>query len=205
MSARVLVQSAQKKILIQKNASFCKRDLVRLVAHEIDVHTQRAVNGSRQQLLLFQTGLPDALATEEGLAMLAEQKRNAQANNALLHQTQLLWAIDQARNLGFRPLFERLKLRVGPQMSWLICLRIKRGLAQPNLPGVYAKDSIYLVGWKLVRDWLNTGNSIQDLYVGSVGIHHPIKEWYAQGWVSYQDTPKLWFLHNYASTGSTGS
>jgi hypothetical protein len=192
MSARVLVQSAQKKIFIQQNARFYAHDLPRLVIHEIDVHARRCINGGRQPLRMFQTGLPHALSTEEGLAMIAEQRNNLLSENTLSDQTHLVWAINKAKELGFRPLYEQLKIRVGPRMSWLICLRIKRGLSQPSQPGVYAKDSIYLMGWKRVSHWLEQGGDIDLLYVGGVDIDHPIQEWIDKGWITKQKTPSFW-------------
>ena len=192
MSARVLVQSAEKKIYIQKGARFYEQDLPRLVIHEIDVHAQRSINGAKQPLRIFQTGLPQSILTEEGLAMLAEKKNNLLAQNTLADQTHIVWAINQARHLGFRELYEQLKLRVGPRMSWIICLRIKRGLAQPGQPGVYAKDSVYLKGYIRVQEWLRSGGDIRHLYVGSVDISHPIEEWLKQGWVTLQSCPFFW-------------
>jgi hypothetical protein len=192
MSARVLVQSAQKKIFIQKNARFYPHDLPRLVVHEIDVHARRSINGEQQPLRMFQTGLPNALSTEEGLAMIAEQKNNLLSENALSDQTHLVWAINKAKVLGFRALYEQLKIRVGPRMSWLICLRIKRGLAKPNQPGVYAKDSIYLMGWMRVSNWLAEGGDIENLYVGGVDISHPIQEWLDMGLIQKQKIPTFW-------------
>ena len=192
MSARVLVQSAQKKIFIQKGARFYQNDLPRLVTHEIDVHALRSINGSKQPLRMFQTGLPTSILTEEGLAMLAEEKTNLLAKNTLADQTHLVWAIDQARHLGFRELYEQLKIRVGPRMSWVVCLRIKRGLISPELPGVYAKDSVYLSGYVRVKNWLQNGGDIRHLYVGSVDISHPIEEWIAQGWITLQQCPVFW-------------
>ena len=192
MSARVLVQSTQKKIFIQKGARFYHHDLPRLVTHEIDVHALRSINGSKQPLRIFQTGLPKSVLTEEGLAMLAEEKTNLLSKNTLSDQTHLVWAIDQARHLGFRELYEQLKLRVGPRMSWVICLRIKRGLSRPEEPGVYAKDSVYLKGYIRVQNWLKNGGDIQHLYVGGVDISHPVEEWLKKGWITLQSCPVFW-------------
>ena len=106
---------------------------------------------------MFQTGLPKSSSTEEGLALIAEERNNLLSKNTLADQTHIVWAIHHARELGFRELYEQLKLRVGPRMSWIICLRIKRGLANPELPGVYAKDSVYLQGYVRVQEWIKNG------------------------------------------------
>ena len=195
MSARVLVDSAKRMIRVNPRAAFRAHDLVRLVAHEIDVHVMRAHHGADQALLCFQTGLPRSLGTEEGLAMLAEHHADPASSAALARQVDVLWAIDLARGLGFRELFEQLVGALGVPLSWSICVRVKRGLARPAEPGVYAKDSVYLLGTLQVRAWLDAGGALADLYVGKVGVEHPVAEWVAQGWVRRKPLPALWGAH----------
>jgi hypothetical protein len=192
MSARVLVDSAKKLIRVNPNSRFRKRDLTRLVVHEIDVHARRSINGSKQALLCFSTGLPGSLATEEGLAMVGEEMSGTASPGVLARQAEVCRAIDDARGLGFRDLYNSLCERVGKGLAWGICLRVKRGLKQPEKPGVYAKDSVYLAGRNTVRRWLDDGGDIQKLYVGKVGVDDPVDEWIEQGWVTIQPVPQFW-------------
>ena len=192
MSARVLVDSAKRVVRVNPKAHFRDSDLIRLVVHEIDVHARRATNGETQPLWCFVTGLPGSLATEEGLAMLAEEKSGTSSPGVLARQSQVVWAIDQARRLGFRELYEALCERVSKGLAWGICQRVKRGLADPSLPGVYAKDSVYLAGRMRVKQWLDNGGDITHLYVGKVGITDPVSEWLDQGWIQERPVPALW-------------
>lgn len=192
MSARVLVDSAKRLVRINPKAQFRSRDLTRLVVHEIDVHARRATNGTQQPLLCFQTGLPGSLATEEGLAMVAEETSGTASPGAMARQVEVVRAIHDAREVGFRDLYHRLLERVGGGLAWGICLRVKRGLSRPDLPGVYAKDSVYLTGRNRVRDWLDSGGDIAHLYVGKVSTAHPVERWLAEGWITPQPVPALW-------------
>jgi len=192
MSARVLVDSAKQLIRVNPNSKFRHRDLNRLVVHEIDVHARRAINGSQQDLLCFSTGLPGSLSTEEGLAMVAEETSGTASPGVLARQAEVCRAIDEAKNLGFRELYQRISDRCTPGLAWGICLRIKRGLAKPEEPGVYAKDSVYLAGRNKVHAWLSAGGDIQKLYVGKVGLEDPVDQWVDQGWVKLQPVPKFW-------------
>jgi hypothetical protein len=173
-------------------AAFCEQDLERLVVHEIDVHAVRAANGARQPLLCFQSGLPGALGTEEGLAMVAEEVAGHSMPGGLQRQVEVVRAIERARVLGFRALFEELADPLGPSLAWGICLRIKRGLRSPEAPGVYAKDSVYLTGRMKVRAWLDAGGDIADLYVGKVSVDDPVALWRAQGWLKAGPVPPTW-------------
>ena len=192
MSARVLVDGAKRMIRVRSNARFRTRDLDRLVVHELDVHARRSMNGRAQALRCFATGLPGSLATEEGLAMVAEEVSGTASPGVLQRQLEVVRAIDHARNAGFREVHDTLQDRVGPGLAWGISLRIKRGLLDPSKPGVYAKDSVYLAGRTQVHAWLEEGGNIAELYVGKVGLHHPVTEWMADGWVSTQPVPALW-------------
>ena len=53
MSARVLVDGAKRVLRVHPDAMFRERDIARLIAHEIDVHVLRSVNGQQQPLALF--------------------------------------------------------------------------------------------------------------------------------------------------------
>jgi hypothetical protein len=194
MSARVLVDSAKRLVRVNPKSRFRHNDLSRLVVHEIDVHARRATNGEQQPLWCFVTGLPGSLATEEGLAMVAEETSGTASPGVLARQVEVVHAIDQARSMGFRDLYDSLCERVSPGLAWGICVRVKRGLSSPEEPGVYAKDSVYLAGRNKVRAWLDAGGDIQSLYVGKVGIEDPVSDWLDQGWVKPQPVPALWSI-----------
>jgi hypothetical protein len=192
MTARVLVDSAKRLLRLHPDANFHVRDLRRLVVHEIDVHVLRGENGSRQALRCFETGLPGSLLTEEGLAIVAEEVAGVSTPGVLSRQVEVLRAVDHARRAGIEEVYRALSERVGPATAWGIVMRIKRGLADPNEPGVYAKDTVYLRGRIRLRAWLEAGGSIGDLYVGKVSMDDPIAEWREQGWVSERPVPALW-------------
>lgn len=192
MAARVLVDSAKRLVKVSPRARFRQRDLTRLVVHEIDVHATRAMNGAGQLLRCFETGLPGALLTEEGLAMVSEEQAQVATPGSLARQQHVVWAVRRAAEVGFRQLYEELAERAGPGLAWGISLRVKRGLADPALPGVYAKDTVYLAGRMKVRAWLDAGGDIRHLYVGKVGVDDPVGEWLAEGWVRPGRVPRIW-------------
>ena len=192
MSARVLVDGAKRIIRVRTNARFRARDLDRLVVHELDVHATRSMNGRAQALHCFATGLPGSLATEEGLAMVGEEVSGTSSPGVLARQLEVVRAIEHAKIAGFKEVHDTLAERVGTGLAWGVSLRIKRGLANPEQPGVYAKDSVYLAGRNLVREWIDNGGDVAELYVGKVGIHHPVAEWIADGWVTPQRVPEFW-------------
>ncbi len=192
MSARVLVDSAKRVLRVHPGARFRPRDLRRLVVHEVDVHAVRAHNGERQSLRCFSTGLPGALVTEEGLALLAEERAGVASPGVLSRQQLVARAILMARELGFRDLFHWIERQGGADLAWGISLRVKRGLGAPGSPGVYAKDSVYLRGRMAVASWLAEGRPIAHLYVGKVHHEDPVEAWIREGWVEARPVPGVW-------------
>ena len=47
-------------------------------------------------------------------------------------------------------------------------------------------------GWRRVRAWLAQSGDLGWLYVGKVGVEHPVGDWLARGWVRTGPVPKLW-------------
>ncbi len=191
MSARVLVDGAKREIKVRPSASFRKQDVPRLVAHEIEVHATRASNGSRQGLRVFSTGLPGSLATEEGLALYAEELAQASSPGTAWRQGVVLQAVEWAKEMGFYELHQRIAREADPGLAWGISERLKRGLADPGAPGVYAKDAVYYQGYRRVKLWVSEGGDLRHLYVGKVGVADPVGQWLEEGLVTLQPMPVL--------------
>lgn len=192
MSARVLVDSAKRIVRLNPASRFRQADAISLVAHEIDVHVMRAANGADQPLRLFANGLPGSLLTEEGLAITAEERMGTLPETFLPRQALVLRAVERARTMGFRDLYACVTAESSEAFAWQVCLRVKRGLADPGAPGVYAKDTAYYRGYRLVQAWLASGGNVSDLYVGKVATEHPVAEWLAEGLIRSGPVPEMW-------------
>lgn len=191
MASRVLVDARRRLLRVNPQARFRQADAVSLVAHEIDVHVRRAVEGYRQPLLLFGTGLPGSLVAEEGLALVAEERVGTLATSAVLGQRVLAAAVLVARDASFVELYRWLSARLGPSGAWTPTMRLKRGLADPGKPGVYAKDSVYHLGYTRVRRRVDQPGAAW-LFAGKVGLDHPVEEWAAAGWVEAPESLPPW-------------
>ncbi|MDP2305768.1 MAG: DUF1704 domain-containing protein [Pseudomonadota bacterium] len=192
LASRVLVDATRRCVRVNPAARFRDTDRAGLVAHEIDVHATRGSNGEAQPLHIFATGLARSLLTEEGLAIVAEERVRALSPGFVSRQSLMIRAVRLARTMGFRDLYEALVPDAGRGGAWQIALRVKRGLAEPGIAGVYAKDTVYLRGYRRVRAWLDAGGDLRLLYVGKVGVHHPIDAWIRAGWVSPGVVPGMW-------------
>jgi hypothetical protein len=111
---------------------------------------------------------------------------------ALERQRWVLRAVNLARTAGFRELHTALLEPLGPQVAWAVALRVKRGLARPDLPGVYAKDTVYLEGFLRVHEALEGGFPLELLYAGKVGLGPETRAWRDAGWLAPGEVPPLW-------------
>ena len=183
MSARILVDSLRHTVRVNPRARCTPSELVALIAHEIGVHVRRAVNGTKQPLTIFQHGLPGYLPTEEGLALHAEAAAVGLPARVAERQRTMAKLALRAQEIGFTQLASEFRQATGAS-GWLFALRVKRGLADPEGVGAYVKDRVYWLGLAAVAKFLRDGGDRQRLMVGKVGLHHPIAQWQAEGWVS---------------------
>nr|XP_022295465.1 uncharacterized protein KIAA0895-like isoform X3 [Crassostrea virginica] len=123
-----------------------------LADHEIGTHFFRSFNDGlqpwftdRKRFGVRGLGSLEQLKTEEGLACI---------NTVLNARVRYLWssalqyyAACKAAEMTFKQLFDHLTLFVkSPDHRWRLCMRIKRGLIDPNDLGGYGKDQCYFEG-----------------------------------------------------------
>lgn len=169
-SAHLSVNARRKKIIVGKHRAPVDHACIRgLFAHEVLVHAQRALNGSKISKKLA-SGTPDYLVAEEGLGVLIEASINGVIPEKIKDRY-----IDIALALGgpkrpalsredlFSVCYRRAVLRsIAAQeeadmnalekASWEHVNRIYRGSLGNNYVGVFTKDIAYYRGFiKLAR------------------------------------------------------
>ena len=173
MGARASVLPGSRKIKVNGNSRFSKRDAKRLILHEIGVHAVRAQNGRNHPLKIFATGLPGYLKTEEGLAVHNEFK-NGITDGLPLFALRVLavhWALEHSFYKTFKLLR---KMGADKEVAWRITVRCKRGLKNSASPGAYTKDASYLRGFMMIRKAVKKDPTIFQrlLRGGKIGIEH---------------------------------
>ncbi|XP_045197578.2 uncharacterized protein LOC123552187 isoform X1 [Mercenaria mercenaria] len=136
-----------------KDNNFLREKGIRCLSdHEIGTHFFRSYNDGLQPWFAERTrfgirgisGL-EHLRTEEGLAAV---NTILNANCRYLWGPALLYYIAcKATEMTFKQLFEHLEKYVeNPEWRWRHCVRVKRGLLNPNDIGGYGKDQCYFEG-----------------------------------------------------------
>jgi uncharacterized protein (TIGR02421 family) len=159
-----------KKIIIKNNSVFSEDRIKSLIIHEIETHLMTAENGSRQKFRLFNYGFANYLETQEGLAMY-NVKINGDIGDEDFHKEALTEAIFLAEKYSFSELYHHLKAKkLSKRSTSDICFRIKRGMADTSKPGAFTKDYCHYRGRHQIKQFLDQGGDLRDLYLGKFNL-----------------------------------
>ena len=165
------VDTARKRIEMNKGERFGKNYIQRLAIHEIGTHVLRAENGALQPYDIFRSGLGGYLQTEEGLAAYNEFEHGFMTNTSLRNYAGRVLAIHFALEHDFKTTFTQLRKYFDKNIAFKLTVRAKRGLSDTSYKGGYTKDCVYLRGFLEVLTFAKK-HSVSELYVGKVGIKH---------------------------------
>ncbi|MFZ2681941.1 MAG: tyrosine/phenylalanine carboxypeptidase domain-containing protein [Patescibacteria group bacterium] len=176
-----LIFRVPKKLLISRKRA------ERLIAHEIEVHALRRLNGTNSELHLLKFGLAGYQKTEEGLALWHQHRHEHKADH--LPGFWDAWATALIFTLGFADAFDRLvqakleldqatekttTLKQAKLSAWNLCERSSRGISQPGPSGIgYFHDHIYRQGYlEVTREIENHGQDavLPHLFAGKLGL-----------------------------------
>ncbi|VDI15440.1 Hypothetical predicted protein [Mytilus galloprovincialis] len=133
--------------------NFLREQGIRCLAdHEIGTHFLRSSNeggqpwySDRKRFHLRDQNTLEGLASEEGLAAI-HSIFNANVKYLWLPALQYYTAC-KAAEMTFKQLYDHLTIYVkSPEHRWRLCMRVKRGLLDPNDLGGYGKDQCYFEG-----------------------------------------------------------
>lgn len=184
-AATVSVTASKKIINIRKDEFFSEDHVKKLIVHEIETHVLRAANGERQQYKLFSVGLPNYLATEEGLAGYNERTNNVANPISEINYARNVIATKLSSEKSFREVYNQIIqtyentvdekgniTKTKEEKAFMKVMRVKRGLGDTSNPGGYLKDHAYLAGMNLVEEYVKKGKDIRLLYAGKIGVEH---------------------------------
>lgn len=172
MPAAAAVKSSKKILYIKKDAFFSKEFIGRLIVHEIGTHILRSENGRNQPFTVFWKGLPDYMATEEGLAVVNEELHGHLNKKIMRNYIGRVIAVDAGLKGSFNYVFKELSKYFIAETAFKLAMRAKRGISDTSKSGGLTKDYLYLDGYFKVKKYLEDGGDINKLYYGKIGVEH---------------------------------
>lgn len=156
------------KLMIASSTSMLPSRLDALLAHEISVHLLTHFNGAAQGLTVFRTGLAHYEGVQEGLGVFAEWAVGGLSAARMRLLAGRVLAVDAMLDGAefvevFRLLADEHDLARKPAFD--VTARVFRS-------GGFAKDLIYLKGFRSVVELVAAGASLEPFWAGKIAPEH---------------------------------
>ena len=157
--------STRKEVSICRRFNYSRKEIKRLIVHEVQTHAIRAANGYNQDLKIFATGLAGYQTAEEGLAVYSEYLTKTLDPALIRDYAGRVIAVNcVCQGLDFKKTFSKLlSYNLPDELAWTYALRGHRA-------GGIIKDHIYLDGYFKVTKFAKKGGDLSLLYVGKIGL-----------------------------------
>lgn len=156
------VRVGQNNIVLGSKIKRYEKSVERLVHHEIDSHVLQRLNSDKNNILTL-TIPGDRTLYSEGLAVY-----NEVVTQTITQKIYRIYALRvqavRLLNLTFREIYNELTGGVPDNLAYMTTYRVKRGTSDTSLPGGYPKDAFYLLGYLAVKEYIDEGNDIRNLY-----------------------------------------
>ncbi len=161
----------RKEILMDKNIKRSLQDLKKSIVHEM-VHIMRSYNGEKTGFdALSKPNLANYLDVEEGLATYTEEVMGVMRYKDLKKGAAKIWALHVGEQLSFRELYNAALSFNKKKEAFDLVYRVKRGLGDTSMPGLYCKDIAYFRGFKKVRKKCNDDKNLyRKLFAGKISF-----------------------------------
>ncbi len=165
------VAGKNNRLFVKANAKFSKERIESLIVHEIETHILTAENGKMQDYELFNRGLANYLKTQEGMAMYNVEKQRKKPFTQNFRALSHVLAINKSIESSFAETFKYLiELGIPEKYAFKSTLKAKRGFNDTSKQGAFTKDLIYYKGYHQVKEYMENGGDLKELYIGKMDI-----------------------------------
>lgn len=158
-------------LFLKESASFTEERIKKLIAHEIEVHILTKENGKCQPYEMFSRGFAGYLETQEGLAIVVQDKALKIPIEKSFLASDSLIAVSEAEKGSFVDVFNKLlSLNISMERAFNLAVKVKRGLANTKEKGGFTKEISYFKGAKKILEYLNKGGDLKSLFIGKIAL-----------------------------------
>jgi hypothetical protein len=159
-------------LMFRKGALVWKREIRSIIAHEIEGHYLRKLNGKKSPFSLLSRGWAWYILTDEGIAIYNQNRFLSPRDIKYYGIFERYYFVGYALKHSYRKLIENLSEMYDADYERVFSymLRLKRWFEDPSKSGVFMKDVIYVNWFFAVSRYLDTGWKLEDLYIGKLSI-----------------------------------
>ncbi len=158
------IRVSNQKVIVGGKIKRYSHNVERLTVHEIESHVLRRQSLLQTKNVLHRLSSYDqSILYSEGLAVYNEittGKITESAMNIYINRMQSVNRI----HLSFREIYNYLINFLEPKIAFIMTYRVKRGMRDTSQPGGFKKDAYYLMGYFRVKEFVDKGGDIKDLY-----------------------------------------
>ncbi len=156
------------KLFVGTNIVVPANRLQALLAHEVSIHLLTHFNGAAQRLGIFRTGLAGYEGIQEGLGVFAEWATGGLTRSRLrLLAARVVAVAAMERGASFIEVYRILTREHGfsKRGAFGIAARVFRS-------GGFAKDAIYLQGFRAITNLVAAGAPLNPFWLGKIALSH---------------------------------
>lgn len=159
-------------LLIKNGSLVGKKEMRSVVAHEIETHYLRKINGLKSKYSIFAVGTSDYLITEEGLAIYNQwkfvTKNDAKYYGAAERYCLIDFWLKHSYKEFVQELIKTYNYDYGSVFNYLA--RLKRWVKDTSKNYIFLKDIIYINWFLQVKKFIENGGNINELYFGKISL-----------------------------------
>ena len=160
-------------LMFRKWATVWKREMRSIIAHEIEGHYLRKVNGRKSDFSILARGTAKYIETDEGIAIYNQNRFVSDRDRKYYSIFERYYFVQYALKHSYRRLIKHLAEFYDDDYErvFTFMLRLKRGFEDPSKEGAFMKDTVYVNGFYSVSRYIEQWWSLKDLYIWKVHLN----------------------------------
>lgn len=160
------------KLFVKRWAMIWKREMRSVIAHEIEGHYLRKVNGKKSKYSIFKTWTAWYLATEEWIAIYNQSRFLNKNDSKYYWLKERYYFIDFCLNNTYEDLIDEYKRYYNNDYYTMFnyIARLKRWFKDISMEWCFMKDVVYLNWYLEVKKFISNWWSLRDLYFWKICI-----------------------------------
>lgn len=159
-------------LVFRKWATVWKREMRSIIAHEIEGHYLRKINGRKSKFSLLTRWWAKYIETDEWIAIYNQNRFLTPKDRKYYSIFERYYFVGYALKHSYRRLVKHLAEFYDDDYDrvFTFMLRLKRWFKDPSKEGVFMKDVVYVNGYFSVESYLWKGGSLESLYLWKLHI-----------------------------------
>ena len=171
-SATARFTMSGNNLTFRRDIIIWKKEMRSVIAHEIEGHYLRKINGRKLKLSLFSRGTANYLEVEEWIAIYNQNRFLNEYDAKYYNMFEKYYFMSYALEHSYKKLVKKMLEYYENDYEKVFAdlVRMKRWFKDISKDGCFMKDSVYLNGFLRINRYVDDGNDLKDLYIWKIDI-----------------------------------